>query len=117
MGRYVHKYFKKILVIITGIVLITLVIVLYRDSLNNYETNLAKMMDKAEFFNEKGKTVRAITQIQMYLDNRKDDVRAWERLGEMYEILGDEEKADEAYVSGTLVNSKKLNGGGIYCQQ
>lgn len=112
MGRYVHKYLKKILVIITGIVLITLVIVLYRDSLNNYETNLEKMMDKAEFFNEKGKTVRAITQIQMYLDNRKDDVRAWERLGEMYEILGEEEKADEAYVSGTLVNSKKLNGGG-----
>lgn len=117
MERYFHGHFIKKLFIVTGIILAMAGIVMYRSSSNNYETNLEKMMGKAEYFNEKGKTERAITQIRMYLDNRKDDVQAWERLGEIYEKIGDEEKADKAYASGTLVNDEKLNGGGIYCQQ
>lgn len=114
MERYFHGHFIKKLFIVTGIILAMAGIVMYRSSSNNYETNLEKMMGKAEYFNEKGKTERAITQIRMYLDNRKDDVQAWERLGEIYEKIGDEEKADKAYASGTLVNDEKLNGGGVF---
>lgn len=85
--------------LIISLLIIILVIFLIIGNKNSYENkNCNIMIKKAEKFYKNGKLDKAIIQLNIYLQNKSDDIDTWMKLAEYYKENRDESSAFRCYV-------------------
>lgn len=104
-----RKRINIILTVLTLLMAVLLVGMVVNDRQNHLETQKSKMLEKAKWFWDKGKSDKAIWQLNIYLQNNtsaEDSTKAYELLEEYYLETGKTAEADKCRKEIARLNGK-----------